>query len=196
MDPTSHSSIKDWQMEQKGNLSLNFYYSEYQTNVLGKIWMAATDLGLKYLRFDEDAAQFIAKIAKSIESKRQPNILYNPDKLAPYQTAIQNYCQNKIPIPTSLTLDLTELTDFQRQILNYVREIPFGASTTYGEIAEAIENPNASRAIGQVLRRNPIPIIIPCHRVLSADGTLGGYGGVMGSRRKIALLKHEGVILA
>jgi len=77
-----------------------------------------------------------------------------------------------------------------------VREIPFGASTTYGEIAEAIENPNSSRAIGQVLRRNPIPIIIPCHRVLSADGTLGGYGGVMGSKRKIALLKHEGVILA
>ncbi|MEJ2510273.1 MAG: MGMT family protein [Anaerolineales bacterium] len=183
-------------MEQKGNPSSNIYYSEFQSGVLGKIWLAATDLGLKYLRFDDDAAEFIAKIAKSIEHEQQPNILYSPEKLSPYQTAIQNYCQDKTPIPLSLTLDVSELTDFQQEILQYVREIPFGASTTYGEIAEAIENPNASRAIGQVLRRNPIPIIIPCHRVLSADGTLGGYGGVMGSKRKIALLKHEGVILA
>jgi methylated-DNA-[protein]-cysteine S-methyltransferase len=187
---------KDWKMNPKEGQSPTLYYTEFKSGVLGQIWLASTDQGLTYLRFDEDSGKFIANLAKSIDPQRQPNILYNPEKLSTYQAALENYCDKKIPIPTSLTVDLSDLTEFQQQILHYVREIPFGASTTYGEIADAINNPNASRAIGQVLRRNPIPIIIPCHRVLSADGTLGGYGGVMGSHRKIALLKHEGIILA
>lgn len=183
-------------MEQKESSTSNLYYSEFLTDVLGKIWLAATDSGLKFLRFDDKTGTFIANLAKSIEPERQPNILFSPEKFGPYRQALEDYCHDKTPIPSSLPLDLSELTDFQQQILQHVQNIPFGASTTYGEIAEAIQNPNASRAIGQVLRRNPIPIIIPCHRVLSADGTLGGYGGVLGSQRKIALLKHEGVILA
>jgi len=183
-------------MDHKKGQGLTLYYSEFETEVLGPIWLAATDDGLSYLRFDEDVVKFIANLAKSLDPQQQPNIIHNPVKTAPFQQSLKDYCQKKIPIPATLQLDLSALTDFQQQILNFVRGIPFGATTTYGEIAEAIQNPNASRAIGQVLRRNPIPIIIPCHRVLSSDGTLGGYGGVMGSERKIALLKHEGIILA
>jgi O-6-methylguanine DNA methyltransferase len=193
---TKQRSEKDWKMVQKESPAINLYYAEFQTAVLGQIWLAASDLGLLSLRFDDNLSRFIANLVKSIDPDHQPNIIYSPDKLSPFQTALEKYCQEKIPIPISLKLDLTQLTEFQQQILHFVREIPFGASTTYGEIAEAINNPKSSRAIGQVLRRNPIPIIIPCHRVLSADGTLGGYGGVMGSERKIALLKHEGIILA
>ncbi len=183
-------------MDENKHQSATLYYAEFQTEVLGQIWLAATDQGLLSLRFDEDAGRFITNIVESLDPKRQPNIIYSPEKLAPYRNALKKYCQEKIPIPISLSLDLSGQTEFQQQILQVVRQIPFGASTTYGEIAEEIQNPNASRAIGQVLRRNPIPIIIPCHRVLSADGTLGGYGGVMGSHRKIALLKHESIILA
>lgn len=183
-------------MENRESQTSNIYYAEFQTEVLGKIWLAATDRGLSCLRFDDETGEFIANLVQSITSGRQPNILYKPEQLSSYQNALEEYCHKNIPIPLSLELDLSELTEFQQKILEYVREIPFGATTTYGEIAEAIQNPNASRAIGQVLRRNPIPIIIPCHRVLSADGTLGGYGGVMGSHRKIVLLKHEGIILA
>ena len=122
--------------------------------------------------------------------------MHSNKKTAPYRKVLDAYLNDKTPIPDDLPVDLHQLTDFQQEILGRVRRVPFGATTTYGEIADEIDNPNASRAIGQVLRRNPIPIIIPCHRVLSADGTLGGYGGVMGSERKIELLKHEGVILA
>lgn len=183
-------------MGQNKNRVLNLYYSEFETEVLGPIWLAATDAGLCYLRFDEDVVKFIANLVKTLGPENQPNIIHAPEKTTPYLETLQAYCEKKTPIPSSLKLDLSELTEFQQQILNFVRGIPFGATTTYGEIAEAIHNPNASRAIGQVLRRNPIPIIIPCHRVLSSDGTLGGYGGVMGSERKIALLKHEGIILA
>lgn len=183
-------------MDQNKGQGITFYYSEFETEVLGPIWLAATDTGLCTLRFDEDVVKFITNLAKSLDRPHQPNIIHKPEKTTSYLNALQAYCEKKIPIPENLSLDLSALTDFQQQILNFVRGIPFGATTTYGEIADAIQNPNASRAIGQVLRRNPIPIIIPCHRVLSADGTLGGYGGVMGSERKIALLKHEGIILA
>ncbi|MBN2503327.1 MAG: MGMT family protein, partial [Anaerolineales bacterium] len=71
-----------------------------------------------------------------------------------------------------------------------------GQVATYSEIAKTIGKPKASRAVGQALRRNPIPIVIPCHRVIASDGTLGGYAGVMGDKRKIKLLKLEGVMLA
>jgi methylated-DNA-[protein]-cysteine S-methyltransferase len=187
---------KDLKMDQNKNQGLTLYYSEFETEVLGPIWLAATDDGLSTLRFDEDVVRFITSLAKSLDRQHQPNIIHNPQKTTPYLTALKEYCEKKKPIPGDLSLDLSALTEFQQQILYFVRNIPFGATTTYGEIAEAIDKPNASRAIGQVLRRNPIPIIIPCHRVLSADGTLGGYGGVMGSERKIALLKHESIILA
>jgi methylated-DNA-[protein]-cysteine S-methyltransferase len=71
-----------------------------------------------------------------------------------------------------------------------------GTITTYGDLARQMDNELAARAVGQVLRANPLPLIIPCHRVVRADGSVGGYGGILGSQRKIALLKHEGVILA
>ena len=175
---------------------LNIYYGEFRSSILGQIYLAATDNGVFSIRFDQDSAAFIARLAHLIHEPATPSIMHNPDKIAPYRLALQNYFDHKTPIPLDLNVDLSEMTDFQQDILNHIRNLPLGATTTYGEIADQISNPNASRAIGQVLRRNPIPIIIPCHRVLSADGTLGGYGGVMGSERKIALLKHEDIILA
>jgi methylated-DNA-[protein]-cysteine S-methyltransferase len=81
-------------------------------------------------------------------------------------------------------------------VLNAARQVPRGQVATYGEIAERIGKPRAFRAVGQALRNNPIPIVIPCHRVINADGTLGGYGGKVGSQRKIQLLQLEGAILA
>lgn len=172
------------------------YYAEYHSEILGPLFIAITDEGGYCIEFDQDSAAFITHLAQLLPPDPPPSILHYPDKAAPYCTALKNYFTDKTPISPDLPLDLNDLTDFQQEILQFVRNIPFGATMTYGEIAESIGNPNASRAIGQVLRRNPIPIFIPCHRVLNADGTLGGYGGVMGSERKIALLKHEGIIFA
>lgn len=172
------------------------YYSEIQTELLGDIWLAATDTGICCLRFADETPDFVAHILENIADPLTPSLLHSREATAAYIEALTAYLENKTPIPNDLPSDLSRLTEFQQEILAYVRELPYATITTYGEIADEIQNPNASRAIGQVLRRNPIPIIIPCHRVTSADGTLGGYGGVMGSERKIALLKHEGVILA
>jgi methylated-DNA-[protein]-cysteine S-methyltransferase len=71
--------------------------------------------------------------------------------------------------------------------------IPFGATTTYGAIAKALKDPNATRAVGLANGRNPIPIIVPCHRVIGADGALTGFGG--GLPRKRWLLDHEQTVL-
>jgi methylated-DNA-[protein]-cysteine S-methyltransferase len=81
-------------------------------------------------------------------------------------------------------------TPFQQQVWEALRDIPYGASASYGEVAEAIGRPGAMRAVGGANGANPIPILIPCHRVIAADGTLGGFGG--GLERKVLLLELEG----
>ena len=80
-------------------------------------------------------------------------------------------------------------TPFQRRVWEALRRIPYGATATYGEIARAVGSPGAVRAVGAACARNPVPIIVPCHRVIGADGTLTGYAG--GLERKRALLELE-----
>lgn len=85
-------------------------------------------------------------------------------------------------------------TDFQRRVWRAVSAIPFGETTSYGAIATALDGPQLARAVGAAVGANPIPIIIPCHRVIGSDDSLTGYGG--GLRMKVWLLRHEGVLLA
>jgi methylated-DNA-[protein]-cysteine S-methyltransferase len=83
-------------------------------------------------------------------------------------------------------------TDFQRRVWQAILRIPFGETVSYGELARRVGG--APRAVGGAVGANPIPIVIPCHRVLGADGSLTGYGG--GLRMKVWLLRHEGALLA
>jgi len=83
-----------------------------------------------------------------------------------------------------------KLTKFQWKVLKVTVSIPLGETRTYKWVAEKVGSPNAVRAVGQALRRNPYPIIIPCHRVIKQDGSLGGYAGGWG-KRKAKLLKLE-----
>ena len=82
-------------------------------------------------------------------------------------------------------------TPFQEQVWQALTEIPYGATWSYGQLAERIGNPRAVRAVGLANGRNPISILVPCHRVIGADGSLTGYGG--GLERKRWLLAHEGL---
>jgi methylated-DNA-[protein]-cysteine S-methyltransferase len=84
-----------------------------------------------------------------------------------------------------------EGTAFQRRVWRELVEIPYGKTWSYGELARRIGNPNASRAVGLANGRNPLSIVVPCHRVIGADGSLTGYGG--GIERKRWLLAHEGL---
>ncbi len=90
-----------------------------------------------------------------------------------------------------LPVDLSSMRPFQRAVLTAITKIPFGETRSYGWVARAIGKPGAARAVGQALHTNPIPIILPCHRIVASDGSLGGYGG--GLPMKIKLLRLEGV---
>ena len=85
-------------------------------------------------------------------------------------------------------------TAFQRRVWAELRRIPCGTTVSYGEIARRLGDPKATRAVGLANGRNPISIVVPCHRVIGADGSLTGYGG--GLDRKTWLLRHEGIALA
>jgi methylated-DNA-[protein]-cysteine S-methyltransferase len=80
-------------------------------------------------------------------------------------------------------------TDFQQRVWAGLREIPYGETISYADLAREVGSPNAFRAVGSANGRNPLGIIVPCHRVIAADGSLGGYGG--GLQRKVWLLEHE-----
>ena len=91
-------------------------------------------------------------------------------------------------------LDLqVEGEDFESKVWSRLLEIPYGVTWSYGQLADAIDDPDAARAVGAAVGRNPIPIIIPCHRIIGADGSLVGYGG--GLEIKERLLLHEGALL-
>jgi|TARA_B100001971_G_C17960817_1_gene417320 O-6-methylguanine DNA methyltransferase len=83
------------------------------------------------------------------------------------------------------------VNDVKRNVYELTKRIPAGRVTTYGEIARALDKPRAARLVGKILHDNPTPIIVPCHRVVMADGSLGGYQG--GIHKKIKLLESEGV---
>lgn len=103
---------------------------------------------------------------------------------------LKNYFAGKKTL-FSDKLDLAGATAFQRQVLGVTRLIPYGEARSYGWVASKIGKPQAVRAVGQALGSNPLPIIIPCHRVVASDGKLGGFGG--GLEMKRYLLALEGL---
>ena len=90
-----------------------------------------------------------------------------------------------------LPLDLSGVTPFRAEVLRALMRVPYGETTTYAELARAVGNPKAVRAVGSACATNPLPILIPCHRVLRTDGSLGGYRG--GEAAKRFLLRLEGI---
>jgi methylated-DNA-[protein]-cysteine S-methyltransferase len=107
--------------------------------------------------------------------------------LAPIVEQLRAYFTGEL---TDFELPMTARgTEFQRRVWVALCDIPYGETISYGELARWVGNPKASRAVGLANGRNPIAIVIPCHRVIGADGSLTGYGG--GLERKVWLLQHE-----
>jgi methylated-DNA-[protein]-cysteine S-methyltransferase len=96
-------------------------------------------------------------------------------------------------VPVNGEARFVDGTPFQRSVWKALRDIPLGQTISYAEMARRVGKPGASRAVGSALGRNPLPLLYPCHRVIAADGTIGGFGG--GLEMKRLLLKQEGVTL-
>jgi methylated-DNA-[protein]-cysteine S-methyltransferase len=157
---------------------------------LGDLHLAVSHHGLVALNFGVCEEAFI----DSILSRFGENIRKSPRRTALYTSRIEAYLRGE-RTTLDLSVDLDALTQFQRQVLEATAQVPRGSVATYGEIAQRIGSPKAARAVGQALGRNPVPIVIPCHRVIAADGSLGGYSGGGGLRSKAALLQLEGATI-
>jgi len=92
------------------------------------------------------------------------------------------------------TLDYSGFTAFQRRVWEVTRRIPYGQTRSYGWVAQQMGKPNAARAVGQALGRNPFPIIVPCHRVLAGDGGLGGFSGGLETKKTLLKLEKTAIV--
>ncbi|HSK42629.1 MAG TPA: methylated-DNA--[protein]-cysteine S-methyltransferase [Candidatus Binatia bacterium] len=147
--------------------------------VVGPLLLAATAKGLRCLQFYKGSMPARSNHETWIES---------PEYLRPYVSQLEAYFRGELRDFT-FELDLVG-TQFQKDCWQALLRISYGQTCSYAEIARAIGRPNAFRAVGQANHDNPIAIVVPCHRVLGANGTLTGYGGGLSTKEK--LLRLEG----
>ena len=153
---------------------------------LGTVLVAATDKGVCRVSICEGdlAAQHSLK-----SHFPKADLTRDDDGLRSTRDAVLARIEGK-NLERELPLDL-QGTDFQREVWSQLLAIPAGSTKTYGDIAQAINRPRATRAVAQACGANPVAVVVPCHRVVMSDGTIGGYSGLPGVKQ--ALLSAEGV---
>ncbi|MFM7660297.1 MAG: methylated-DNA--[protein]-cysteine S-methyltransferase [Betaproteobacteria bacterium] len=149
---------------------------------LGPVVIAASKAGLCGLWFDGQ--------------KHQPRLMLeafnlNSELLDEVEAQLAAWFAGKLKC-FEIELDLSLGTDFQQSVWQGLRGIPYGKTVSYGELSAKVDRPKASRAVGAAVGRNPISLIVPCHRVVGAHGALTGYAG--GLERKLALLRLEATL--
>ena len=157
----------------------------YVDSPVGELLVAATERGVVYLAF---ACEESAEVLALLNNKIGPATMGASPVLTLAAAQLDEYFAGarrtfSVPIDESLT------SGFRQRVQRLLTDIPYGATTTYAQLADAAANPKAVRAVGSACARNPVPIIVPCHRVLRSDGSLGGYRG--GVEAKEMLLRLE-----
>ena len=156
-------------------------YYTYYPSPIGKLTLQANDQGLLGVWFETQSTQ---PKDLGLANQQHPILSQTIQQLAEYFSGDRQY----------FTVPIAAVgTPFQQQVWCALATIPFGQTWSYQQLANALGNPNAVRAVGGANSKNPISIIVPCHRVIAKSGKLSGYAG--GVEHKKALLKHEGIIL-
>ena len=154
----------------------------------GTLLLAATKRGLVRVAFPEES---VDATLERLAVRISPRIVEAPGPLDDMRRELDEYFDGRRR-QFELPLDWTLVGPFGRRVLDVASEIPYGGVLSYAEVAAEAGSPRGSRAAGNALGANPIPIVVPCHRVLRSGGTLGGYGG--GLARKQFLLELEGAL--
>ena len=159
---------------------------------IGVLTLVATPAGLAAVSFGDDDA-----ILDDLTTRIAPQPVERPDRLDDVRRELDEYFAGRRET-FEVALDRCLSTGFRRAAQEAISRIPYGAVATYGDIAAGAGLPGASRAAGTACRTNPIPVVVPCHRVLRSDGSIGGYAGDMvgGLDIKRHLLALEGVQLS
>lgn len=157
---------------------------------VGNLRLVVSDLGLvavEWATAQPDLDRILRRLARPVREDQ--------GRVEPYAEQVFQYLTAQRR-GFSFAIDWSVLRPFQRTVLEAVYAIPYGETRTYAEIAAQVGRPNAYRAVGRANATNPMPLVIPCHRVIGADGKLHGYGGGDGLPTKEWLLHLEGAVLA
>ena len=160
---------------------------------LGTVGVAWSERGLTRLQLPEStraATERRLRGRSADASAGEP-----PPRVGQAMRAVERYLAGKRVDFSKVDLDLAGVGDFHRQIYEAARGVGWGETVTYGELARRVGSPGAARAVGQAMGRNPIPLIIPCHRVLASGRKIGGFSAFGGAVTKTRLLALEGVHL-
>ena len=155
---------------------------------IGDLLVAATDRGLARIFFDAEPEHHLELLARTFG----PRVLRSGSAVDAVRYQLEEYFEGRRDA-FELDVDLRGAAPFARQVLDELARVPYGQTTTYGTLAGRVGAPRAARAVGTVMNRNPIPIVLPCHRVVGANGSLTGYGGGLDVKEK--LLRLEGALL-
>lgn len=167
---------------------MHCFLTDHFTTPIGKMVLVARDGVLLLLEFDDSKERYMRDLRArfgAVELQAASNPFGFTDIL-------KEYFNGDIHALDTILADGGG-TDFERQVWAELRSIPVGTTRSYGDIARKLGDINLSRAVGTANGRNPVAIVVPCHRVIGADGTMTGYGG--GLKRKEWLLRHEGALL-
>jgi methylated-DNA-[protein]-cysteine S-methyltransferase len=152
-------------------------YYQYMKSPVGKLLVAGHEKGLHFINFPRNGNPSLPRLEWE----------ENPKPLQEVLSQLEAYFAGELK---AFSLDIClNVTPFQKKVLTALRRVPYGETISYGELANKMGNPKASRAVGQANARNPIPIVIPCHRVIGSNGKLTGFGG--GIEVKQTLLNLE-----
>lgn len=164
-------------------------YTTVDTPV-GPLGVAATDAGLVKVALHPDKEPFLEELSATVS----PRIVEHPARLDTVRRQLDEYFDGH-RTTFSLQIDWQLSHGFRRMVLETLfSQVHFGEVVSYGELATRVGHPKASRAVGTAMATNPVPIVVPCHRVLRTGGALGGYGGGLEMKRQ--LLTFEGSLLA
>ena len=166
---------------------LDVAYTEYDTPV-GRLLLAATPRGLVRITFPVESPE---TVLEQLAATVSPRLLESPARLDEARRELDRYFEGRLQ-EFDLPLDWRLTRGFYRKVLRATARIPYGKTRSYSEMAKRAGNPRAVRATGTALGSNPLPIIVPCHRVLRSGGALGGYGGGLETKQK--LLELEGAL--
>jgi methylated-DNA-[protein]-cysteine S-methyltransferase len=155
---------------------------------VGRLCLGMTAKGLVALRFPGESHEDMLATLPF----RNPRVIHGGGPFADIKRQLGKYFRG-LPVRFKFKADLSWATPFQRSVWRTLAQLPPGQLITYGQLAREIGKPRATRAVGQAVGANPLPILIPCHRVIAGDGTLGGFTGGVALKKK--LLKIEGITL-
>jgi methylated-DNA-[protein]-cysteine S-methyltransferase len=155
---------------------------------IGTLLVATTERGLCRISYDPEPDRELDRLARDYGTR----VLRAAAPIDPVKRELDEYFEGRRQ-RFDLPVDLRGRTDFSLAVLKQLAEVPYGEVTTYGSLAARSGRPRAARAVGTIMNRNPIPIVLPCHRVVGSTGSLVGYGGGLERKRQLLDLEHAPV---